>query len=877
MNFKRSIAAIMAAICIASAASVTSSAKEISDMNQPTNIVIDGNNANTAENMLYRGAGMVSGNNSSRLLMDYKSENPERYWEILSYIFGEDGIGVNHLKLEMGSDINSSSGTEPSVKRSADESADVTRGAGYMLACDAKTINPDLTLDMLWWGEPKWISDSEDVYAARYRWYKETLDAAYETYNLKFDYVSAVQNERAIDVEWIKYLSKALKAEKNCPYDYSKIKIAAADEVCSWGIADKMLRDDELMQAIDVVGSHYTSRSTNNAQKLAYEYGKELWFSEGSTPMTYAQGTYRFDEGNSGLTGINGVLDVANRFIMMYPNGRMTLCQYQPIVAAYYDGVCYCQKQFINACDPWSGYYTLDSGFYMSRHFSQFIKKGWAFIDGACYSDGNNGGDGHAIVDSVYSYITAADTETGDYSTVITNTTAEPITYSFTVSNLKKQSSAVDVWETRGPDGTQYDENYFKRIETITPKESGGKYIYSVTVKPYSMVTVSTVGGIKAECASPNESERGILALPYADDFEYKDYPEDYLEKRGYAPRYTTDEGGAFEVTSIDGNNVLKQMITPETKANEWGWTPDPVTNLGDDRWYNYSVSIDVTFAESEARDSNYAGVGLRYNSGYAGLSGYWLQLFESGKYQLWLNNKTLDGGSLEAFVPSSWTELKIEAVENRVRCYVNGKLVIDYIADETEPIQSAGRASLFSSYNQNCFDNLKVKPVKGVDPYITRRDNTDLCCDYSGSWTHTTMGSYKSYKRTSAKGVPGACLTIDFDGTGFAIAGETEAAVISVEVDGELMDESRLIENAGQREITYYLNGLQNGTHKAKITVLKGSLSIDSVELRGGELQITKVKSKVSAEKLLIAAVIGAAALVTAIVLIKRKRKNRQ
>ena len=82
MNFKRSIAAIMAAICIASAASVTSSAKEISDMNQPTNIVIDGNNANTAENMLYRGAGMVSGNNSSRLLMDYKSENPERYWEL---------------------------------------------------------------------------------------------------------------------------------------------------------------------------------------------------------------------------------------------------------------------------------------------------------------------------------------------------------------------------------------------------------------------------------------------------------------------------------------------------------------------------------------------------------------------------------------------------------------------------------------------------------------------------------------------------------------------------------------------------------------------------------------------------------------------------
>jgi len=52
----------------------------------------------------------------------------------------------------------------------------------------------------------------------------------------------------------------------------------------------------------------------------------------------------------------------------------------------------------------------LDSGFYMSLHFSQFIEKGWAFVDSGCYSDGKKGGDGHAIVDAVYSYMTATDT-----------------------------------------------------------------------------------------------------------------------------------------------------------------------------------------------------------------------------------------------------------------------------------------------------------------------------------------------------------------------------------------------------------------------------------------------------------------------------------
>lgn len=39
--------------------------------------------------MLYRGVGMVSGNNSSRLLLDYKAENPDAYWEIMNYIFGK--------------------------------------------------------------------------------------------------------------------------------------------------------------------------------------------------------------------------------------------------------------------------------------------------------------------------------------------------------------------------------------------------------------------------------------------------------------------------------------------------------------------------------------------------------------------------------------------------------------------------------------------------------------------------------------------------------------------------------------------------------------------------------------------------------------------
>lgn len=810
-------------------------------------LIIDGNNAITAENKLYRGLGMVSGNNSSRLLLDYKDENPEKYNEILNYIFGADGIGITHLKLEMGSDINSSSGTEPSVMRTEDEKADVTRGAGFQLAADAKKINPDLTLDMLWWSEPLWISNAEDVYAARYKWYKSILDAAYETYNLTFDYVSANQNERRIDAGWIKYLSSHLKSETDCPYDYSKIKIVAADEVGTWLIGAVMLKDEELLNAVDVIGGHYSDWTNDKIKELAADYGKEIWFSEGSSPMSYSNGTYKYDGSKSGLSDINGVLDIANRIITMFPGGDMTLYEFQPVVSAYYDGVTYCQKQLITAEKPWSGYYTLDSGFYMSLHFSQFFKKGWCFIDGACAGDGKAGGDGHAIVDAVYSYMTAADRDSGDYSTVITNTTDSNITYNITVKNLAKAGQNVCVFETRGPDGNKYDENYFKKINTITPQKNGDDYTYSVTVKPYSMVTLSTLEAEEKTYTSP--SDDSVLALPYSDDYEYSDYPTDYLSTRGNAPRYTTDEGGAFEVQNIDGYNVLMQIITPDTKANEWGGTPDPVTNFGDDRWFNYSVSVSVRFSTSDKPDKNYTGAGLRYNLADAGKSGYWVQLYENGTWKLNHNSKSVAQGTLDSFDGTAWTELKISAEENKITACINGNQICEYDCTSedsksgeinTDAMHASGRAALFSSYNQNCFDNTKIEAI-GDTPYITRFDDTDDNITYGGTVTHTTMGSFKNYNRTITELDAGAEANIEFTGNGFAIIGTVgDGCKIKVEIDGSVAEEEYTVPKASNRECSYYKYGLSDGSHTVKITVLEGKYAIDAVEASTADISDT-------------------------------------
>ena len=84
-------------------------------------------------------------------------------------------------------------------------------------------------------------------------------------------------------------------------------------------------------------------------------------------------------------SGTNGMLDVANRIIIGYGMSNMTMYEFQPSVAAFYDGSVYYPKQLITANKPWSGYYEIGNGLVMTMHFTNFIKKGWQYITSGCY------------------------------------------------------------------------------------------------------------------------------------------------------------------------------------------------------------------------------------------------------------------------------------------------------------------------------------------------------------------------------------------------------------------------------------------------------------------------------------------------------------
>lgn len=147
------------------------------------------------------------------------------------------------------------------------------------------------------------------------------------------------------------------------------------------------------------------------------------------------------------------------------------------------------------------------------------------------------------------------------------------------------------------------------------------------------------------------------------------------------------------------------------------------------------------------------------------------------------------------------------------------------------------------ASYNKNSFDNFSAEPVEDSDTYVTRFDETDSCFTFEGNWEHNLMSSFKNYKRTISDGTEGDSFTVSFEGTGFALSGETrENAILGVSIDGG--DEQLVtVSRTGQREISCHFEGLSEDAHTAKVTIKSGKYTIDAMQVTGGKIPFEKKK----------------------------------
>ncbi|WP_164473052.1 hypothetical protein [Clostridium sp. E02] len=833
-------------------------------------VTIDGSRIDEVNT--FGGFGCVTCNNTSRLLMDYKACQEDKYWEMLKLLFDkEEGAGLNHVKIEMGADVNSSSGTEPATMRSPHEVPNVKRGAGFHFAADAKSINPDITVEILRWGEPKWTQEGigneaydNPKYEARYQWYRRTIDAVYKNYGYKITEVSPGQNERRKDdadnFAWIKYCARRFEEDGENginAFDYREIRLVATDLYRGMGTTvDRLMKDTQLRDMVDVISDHYQIwLGSADLSKLNQEYGKEVWYGESTAPMINAYYRANVDPDRGGIGGSAGIIAMAERLIAAYAyknqagyTSHMTKLLFQPAIGAFYEGSTYSPKQLIGAFDPWSGYYEADGGIQMVQHFMQFTGRGWKYLPDACFSDGSTG-DGDIMADtSTDTRLAVKDPKTDDYTVVFANNTMSERKYQLTLKNMKTVKNPYNIWETRGPDdGETFDSNWLKKIEDhAVPHDNGdGTSAIELSVKPYSIVTVtSLVDRGTGYRSGQNDTgvERSVLKLPYCDHF---DYEASFVEERGGTPLFTTDIEGAFEVQkSEDIGYVLMQMINGDNRPYSWNpWgsgsdessqtTNSPWTVLGDHRWANYTAGIDVKFdTEGNGYGKNFAIIGARevvHSSGAA----YRAKIYVDGKWELLRFGAVKKAGKLDNFDPSRWHKLGIKADENVITMYADGEEAGSFM-DKESPVMT-GRITLTSGFWNTCFDNLEVMPIEGKAAFASSKlDDTSPLISWQGSVKHNIGQSFAYYNRSYTSMPAGSSMEFTIPkGSGFDVFGKSGSAGIKVTVDGQSVDVESL--KSGDRETSYWNEGLTDGQHSVKIQVTKGTWQVDGINLFTG------------------------------------------
>ena len=852
-------------------------------------LVIDGADVEKAaqnrNGLTWKGWGLLSGNGTSNLLLDYKAENPDAYQEMLEYLFGGEHPIFTHIKMEMGNDGNNSTAAEACTMRYEDEEADASRDPGFQIAADAKKINPDVKVSFLRWEMPNWVRDywnsdrTGKGYEAVYKWYRETIFDAYEKYGYVVDFVDPDKNETSDpDEGFIKWIAAKFENETDFPdyFDqdaidaYHNIRIIASDENKSLNIVPSMRNDKDLYDAVDIIGFHYRTDATADYVKMADEDDKEVWYSEGCATFGYSE----FHEnkttqyGQQSIGGYQSPLAMAEGFMVSFVSSRRTHYIFQPAIGGFYEGIQYAHKELLSARDPWSGYIHYDPALQIIAQFSRFAETGWENEDntagiwrmipqasaggfaGSSSEHNTSGIDGNA------SYITIASPDKKDFSVVLLNNTQNEKKYSIRARDLDLTADSLNLWETAT-------DSYMKYKGSVELKDG----VWEITLAPYSVLTATTLDDYTDgteenttpdELAIPEEGvntdERAVLDTDetgknadtsdeylYADDFEYAYDAEDYLESRGGEPRYMIDTHGAWIVE--DGR--LAQILT--ASVNQWNGG-DPMTIVGDFRWMNYIADLDITVPADN--DSAWAGLGIRTQTGMNwNQDGYTLRIYGSGKWELYRAGAVVNSGSVKKAADGAY-HVSLAAQNSQITAFVNGTTVCSYT--DNSPMD-AGRIKLSSSWTKTYFDNLEVRTIAGTIPYATSMtDGSDDSVQYDGNWMvssasesgNSQAGSADRWYRTnSINTAANAAFTFEFpvEGTGFSIIGNNgSASVLDVYVDDMetpyASDVSTMA--SANRYASYSLSGLDNAKHTVKVVVKSGTLNIDALYTLGTQLE---------------------------------------
>lgn len=620
----------------------------------------------------FEGFGALSAGASSRLLIDYPE--PQRS-QILDYLFKPNyGAALQHLKVEIGADVNSTDGSEPSHQRTPTDH-NYARGYEWWLMREARKRNPSIILDTLSWGAPGWIGGGKFYSHDMTEYVADFLEGA-DRQGLHADY-TGVWNERQPHFEWVKELRKVLDEH------HLKTQIVCCDGGSSshpWAVSDAMDNDPELAKAVAVIGSHYSyARPGIGAPtESAIASGRRLWSSE--------------DQPNPGEGPIvqrdwaHGGRILAQRYNENYLKGRMVKTEIWSPVTSYYDNLAAPHSGLMYANTPWSGNYDVQSTIWVTAHTTQFAKPGWKYMDDASGYLSNDQGS--------YVSLHAPGSSGHRAWSIVLETINAKLPQSLSIDIGKGLATTqAHIWETSG-------RKTFEEVADVALQNRKLQY----TFEPDAIYTITTTTGQHKGTAQPPRATP--FPFPYRDDFE--------RTPPGRAARYLADQDGAFEAQSCTDRKgqCLTQVITQ--KPIPWVPLPDPFTMAGDDTWTNYCVTADMQLpVKGDATllgriDS--ADVFQDLNSPYP--SGYIFRLTSEGGWQL-LSTRFKQAPTLLA----SDSDLFVRGWHRAEMCFDGDQIRVIFDHKQVASVKNTdhthGMIALGSGWNRGQFDNLSVGKVE--------------------------------------------------------------------------------------------------------------------------------------------------------------------
>ncbi|NEB76906.1 galactosylceramidase [Streptomyces sp. SID14478] len=615
----------------------------------------------------FDGIGAISGGGgTSRLLVDYPE--PERS-RILDYLFKPGyGASLQILKVEIGSDTNSSNGAEPSHMRTRG-TVDCNRGYEWWLMKQALARNPDMRFYGLEWGAPGWFDGgfwSDDNVDYLMRW----LGCA-DRHGLDIDYLGG-WNEKGWDAAWYGKLKAALVT-----HGHKDVKVVAADNA-GWQVATDMKNDPAFDAATDVVGIHYPCSAvhcSSSADALALD--KPLFASESGW--------------NNYLTGASRLAAEMNH---EYVDSRITAFINWPAAYAWYPTVQMQGSGLLQANEPWTGHYDLGPTLWTIAQTAQFTHPGWRYVDSASgYLDGGG------------TYVTLRSPgKRPAYTTVFETTGATAAQRVALTPTGHLPRGALHRWTTTVESTDPAD--WFVH-GTDVPADRAGTH--DITLRPGTVTTLTTMPGGKGGAAA-HAPATDTMDLPYRETFDH--YATDATA------RYLSDMEGAFQVAPCAAGGrgkCLRQTITEQ--PTKWSRVPSPLTLTGDSRWTDYTVSAKTRIDHSGTASLLGRVVNQVNNAGPDKVNiwqGYYVDLADSGTWTLKVvtpdkTTRVLATGSLPRSAANSWHRLGLGFTGDAITATIDGAEV----ADVTDGTYDHGQVGLaLDSYTRSQFDDLKVEPT---------------------------------------------------------------------------------------------------------------------------------------------------------------------